>query len=401
MTTDSMTLIQTVQQVGDEDLLRQLAEVALAKLMAFEVDGLIGVAKGQHATERTTSRNGYRDRPLHTRLGTLELRVPKLRQGTYFPSFWEPRRLSERALTAVIQEAWVGGMSPRKVDDLVQALGMTGISKSQVSERCGALDERVNDFLDRPLTEEYRYVWLDATYLKTRQGGRVVSVAAIIATGVNADGRREGLGLGLGPSEAREFWVEFLRSLVRRGLRGVQLVISDAHEGLKAAIAQVLNATWQRCRVHFMRAVLVRVPKAQHGLVAAAVRQGFTQTDPAAAHALWRQVADQLRGRCPRVAALLDEAEDDVLAYFAFPEDHRVKLHSTNGLERLNKEVKRRANVVGIFPNEASIRRLIGAILAEQNDEWLLQTRYLTLASWSDPDSPLTEPAPPALPAAA
>jgi transposase-like protein len=243
MTTDSMTLIQAVQQVGEEDLLRQLAEVALAKLMAFEVDGLIGVAKGQHAAERTTYRNGYRDRPLHTRLGTLELRIPKLRQGTYFPSFLEPRRLSERALTAVIQEAWVGGMSTRKVDDLVQALGMTGISKSQVSELCGALDKRVKDFLDRPLTEAYRYVWLDATYLKTRQGGRVVSVAAIIATGVNADGRREGLGLGLGPSEAREFWVEFLRSLVRRGLRGVQLVISDAHEGLKAAIAQVLNAT--------------------------------------------------------------------------------------------------------------------------------------------------------------
>src|SRR5512143_1226658 len=402
MTTNSMTLMQAVQQVGDEDLLRQLAEVALAKLMTFEVEGMVGVAKGQHAPEeRITYRNGYRERPLHTRLGTLELRVPKLRQGTYFPSFLEPRRLSERALTAVIQEAWVGGMSTRKVDDLVQALGMTGISKSQVSELCGALDERVNDFLDRPLTEEYRYGWLDATYLKTRQGGRVVSVAAIIATGVNADGRREVLGLGLGPSEAREFWVEFLRSLVRRGLRGVQLVISDAHEGLKAAIAQVLNATWQRCRVHFMRALLVRVPKAQQGMVAAAVRQVFTQTDPAAAQALWRQVADQLRGRFPRVAALLDEAEDDVLAYFAFPEDHRVKLHSTNGLERWNQEVKRRANVVGIFPNQASIRRLIGAMLAQHNDEWLLQNRYLTLEPLSDANSPLTEPAPPALPAAA
>ena len=401
MTTDSMTLIQAVQQVGDEDLLRQLAEVALANLMALEVDSLVGAAKGKHAPERTTCRNGYRDRPLHTRLGTLDLRIPKLRQGTYFPSFLEPRRLSERALTAVIQEAWVGGMSTRKVDDLVQALGMTGISKSQVSELCGALDERVNDFLDRPLTGEYRYVWLDATYLKTRQGGRVVSVAAIIATGVKADGRREVLGLGLGPSEAREFWVEFLRGLVRRGLRGVQLVISDAHEGLKAAIAQVLNATWQRCRVHFMRNLLVRVPKAQQGMVAAAVRQVFTQTDAATAHALWRQVADQLRGHFPRVAALMDETEDDVLAYLAFPEDHRVKLHSTNGLERLNKEVKRRANVVGIFPNEASIRRLIGAILAEQNDEWLLQNRYLTLESLSDLGSRLTESAPPALPAAA
>ena len=402
MTTDSMTVMQAIQQVGDEDLLRQLAEVALAKLMTFEVEGLVGTAKGQHAPEeRTTYRNGYRERPLHTRLGTLELRIPKLRQGTYFPSFLEPRRLSERALTAVIQEAWIGGMSTRQVDDLVQALGMTGISKSQVSELCGALDERVNAFLDRPLTGEYRYLWLDATYLKVRQGGRVVSVAAIIATGVNADGRREVLGLGLGASEAREFWIEFLRGLVRRGLQGVQLVISDAHEGLKAAIRQVFNATWQRCRVHFMRNLLVCVPKAQQGMVAAAVRQVFTQTDPAAAHLLWRQVANQLRGRFPRVAALMDEAEDDVLAYLTFPEDHRVKLHSTNGLERLNQEVKRRANVVGIFPNEASIRRLIGAILAEQNDEWLLQNRYLTLESLSDLGSPLAESAPPALPAAA
>src|SRR5512143_3406622 len=401
MTTDSMTLIQAVQQVGDEDLLRQLAEVALAKLMAFEVDDIVGAAKGQYTSERTTCRNGYRDRPLHTRLGTLELQIPKLRQGTDCPSFLEPRRLSERALTAVIQEAWIGGISTRKVDDLVQALGMTGISKSQVSELCGALDERVNDFLERPLTGEYRYVWLDATYLKVRQGGRVVSVAALIATGVNADGRREVLGLGLVLSEAREFWVEFLRGLVRRGLQGVQLVISDAHEGLKAAIRQVFNATWPRCRVHFMRNLLVFVPKAQQGMVAAAVRQVFTQPDQAAARALGRQVADQLRDRFPRVAALMDEAEDDVLAYLAFPEDHQVKLHSTNGLERLNKEVKRRANVVGIFPNDASIRRLIGAILAEQNDEWLLQNRYLTLESLSDLGSSLAAPAPPALPAAA
>lgn len=401
MTNDSMTVMQAVQQVGDEDLLRQLAEVALAKLMALEVDGLVGAAKGKHTSERTTCRNGYRERPLHTRLGTLELRIPKLRQGTYFPSFLEPRRLSERALTAVIQEAWVGGMSTRKVDDLVQALGMSGISKSQVSELCSALDERVNDFLDRPLLGEYRYVWLDATYLKVRQGGRVVSVAAIIATGVNADGRREVLGLGLGPSAAREFWVEFLRGLVRRGLQGVQLVISDAHEGLKAAIRQVFNATWQRCRVHLMRNLLGCVPKAQQGMVAAAVRQVFIQSDQAAARALWRQVADQLRSRFPRVAALMDEAEDAVLAYLAFPEDHRAKLHSTNGLERLNKEVKRRANVVGIFPNEASIRRLIGAILAEQNDEWLLQNRYLTLESLSEVGGLLAESAPPALPTAA
>jgi transposase-like protein len=394
--------MQAVPQGGDEALLRQLAEVALAKLMTFEVEGLVGAAKGKHAPgERTTYRNGYRERPLHTRLGTLELRIPKLRQGTYCPALLEPRRLSERALTAVIQEAWSGGMSTRKVDDLVQALGMTGISKSQVSELCGALDERVNDCLERPLIGAYRYVWLDATYLKVRQGGRVVSVAAIIATGVNTAGRREGLGLGLGASEAREFWVECLRGLVRRGLQGVQWVVSEAHEGLKAAIHQGFNATGQRCRVHFMRNLLVCVPKAQQGMVAAAVRQVFTQTDSAVAHTLWRQVADQLRGRFPRGAARMDQAEDDVLAYLALPEAHRVQLHSTNGLERLNKEVKRRANVVGIFPNDASIRRLIGAILAEQNDEWLLQNRYLTLESLSALSSPVAASAPPALPVAA
>lgn len=385
MTADRMTLIQAAQPVGDQDWLRQLAEVALAKLMDFEVEGRVGATKGEHNTERQTYRNGYREREFHTRLGTLELKIPKLRTGSYFPSFLEPRRLSERALTAVIQEAWIGGMSTRKVDDLVQALGMDGISKSQVSALCSSIDERVNDFLDRPLTEEYRYLWLDATYLKVRQGGRVVSVAAIIATGVSLNGRREVLGLGLGASEAQEFWVAFLRGLVRRGLKGVQLVISDAHEGLKAAIRQVLRASWQRCRVHFMRNVLGCVPKAYQGMVAAAIRQVFVQTEAGAAHALWRQVADPLRGRFPRVAERMDEAEADVLAYFAFPEAHRVKLHSTNGLERLNKEVKRRANVVGIFPNEASIVRLIGAILAEQHDEWALQNRYLTLESLADP----------------
>jgi transposase-like protein len=307
-----MTLIQAAQQVGDQDLLRQLAEVALAKLMDFEVEGIVGAAKGEHSPERGTYRNGYRERDLHTRLGTLELKIPKLRSGSYFPSFLEPRRLSERALTAVIQEAWIGGMSTRKVDDLVQALGMTGISKSQVSTLCAAIDERVNDFVERPLTGEYRYLWLDATYLKVRHGGRVVSVAAIIATGVSGDGRREILGVGLGASEAQEFWVEFLRSLVRRGLQGVQLVISDAHEGLKAAITQVFNASWQRCRVHFMRNVLACVPKAYQGMVAAAIRQVFIQTEAEAAHTLWRPVADQLRGRFPRVAERLDEAEADL-----------------------------------------------------------------------------------------
>lgn len=377
MTKDSLSFLELLDHAGGDDFLKSLAERVLEQLMEFEITNRIGADKHERAEGRATYRNGYRERPLHTRLGTLDLRVPKLRQGTYFPAFLEPRRLTEQALTAVIQEAWIGGMSTRKVDDLVQALGMTGISKSQVSALCRDIDERVDAFLNRPLEGKWPYLWLDATYLRVRQGGRVVSIAAIIACGVNQDGRREILGLGLGESEAQVFWVEFLRSLRQRGLSGVQLVISDAHEGLKAAIAQVFSASWQRCRVHFMRNLLATVPKAHQAMVSTRVRQVFVQPDAASAQAAWRRVADELRIRFPKAAALMDNAEADVLAHLHFPSAHRVKLHSTNTLERLNKEVKRRANVVGIFPNEASIRRLIGAVLMEQNEEWQLQHRYL------------------------
>jgi putative transposase len=377
MTRDSLPFLELLDHAGGDDFLKSLAERVLEQLMEFEVTNRIGADKHERAEGRATYRNGYRERPLHTRLGTLDLRVPKLRQGTYFPAFLEPRRLTEQALTAVIQEAWIGGMSTRKVDDLVQALGMTGISKSQVSALCRDIDERVDSFLNRPLEGEWPYLWLDATYLKVRQCGRVVSIAAIIACGVNQDGRREILGLGLGESEAQVFWVEFLRSLRQRGLSGVQLVISDAHEGLKAAIAQVFSASWQRCRVHFMRNLLATVPKAHQAMVGTLVRQVFVQPDVASAQEAWRRVADELRTRFPKAAALMDQAEADVLAHLHFPLAHRVKLHSTNTLERLNKEVKRRANVVGIFPNVASIRRLIGAVLMEQNEEWQLQHRYL------------------------
>jgi transposase-like protein len=293
-------------------------------------------------------------------------------------------KATERALVAVIQEAWIQGVSTRKVDDLVQAMGMSGISKSQVSKLCQEIDERVHGFLTRRLEGEWPYLWLDATYLKVREGGRVVSVAAIIATAVNQDGRREILGLGLGPSEAATFWLGFLRGLQQRGLSGVKLVISDAHEGLKAAIAQVFKATWQRCRVHCLRNLLAYVPKGQHSMVAAAIRSVFAQENRAAAGEAWRHVADQLRPRWPKLAAAMDEAEDDVLAFMAFPRAHWPKLHSTNPLERLNKEVKRRANVVGIFPCEASILRLVGAILLEQNDEWALQHRYMTLETMAE-----------------
>ena len=377
MADDSMALMRWIRQQGGEDFLRTVMEGVLAKLMDFEVSNQIGAGLHERNGERVSYRNGYRERELHTRLGTLDLQIPKLRQGVYFPSFLEPRRLSEKAIAAVVQEAWIGGVSTRKVDDLVQAMGMTGISKSQVSVLCREIDERVQSFLNRPIEGEWPYLWLDATYLKARQGGRVVSVAAIIACAVNTDGRREILGLGVGESEAKEFWLTFLRSLRQRGLAGVKLVISDAHEGLKAAIAQVFSASWQRCRVHFMRNLLVCIPKVSQAMVSALIRQVFVQADAESAHRTWRQVADQLRSRFPRAAALMDEAEHDVLAYFEHPASHRVKLHSTNTLERLNKEVKRRANVVGIFPNEASIPRLIGAVLMEQNEEWQLQHRYM------------------------
>lgn len=397
MTDDRMALIEQIQKSTDGDFLRSVAEHTLHRLMDFEVEALIGAARHERTDTRTTYRNGSRPRQLDTRLGTLDLKIPKLRQGSYFPAFLEPRKTAEKALTAVIQEAWIQGVSTRKVDDLVQALGMTGISKSQVSALCQDIDERVQSFLERPLEGDWPYLWLDATYLKVRQDGRIVSIAAIIATGVNQDGRREILGLGLGQSEAAIFWIEFLRGLVRRGLKGVKLVISDAHEGLKAAISQVLSATWQRCRVHFLRSLLCHVPKGQQTVVSAAVRQVFVQPDRKTAGEVWRHVADQLRARFPKVAALLDNAEHDVLAYMDYPEAHRTKLHSTNPLERLNKEVKRRTDVVGIFPNEESVRRLVGAILLEQNDDWQLQHRYLTLetmAGIAAPDEPAITPLP-------
>jgi transposase-like protein len=384
MTEEKMALLELLQKRGGGDFLKEMAELVLQRLMEFEVDGVVGAGRHERSAERTTWRNGYRDRALETRLGTLDLRIPKLRQGSYFPAFLEPRKTTERALVAVIQEAWIQGVSTRKVDDLVQAMGMSGISKSQVSALCKEIDGRVQGFLERPITGEWPYLWLDATYLKVREGGRIVSVAAIIAMGVNQDGRREILGLGLGPSEAVTFWLAFLRGLQQRGLAGVRLVISDAHEGLKAAIAQVFKATWQRCRVHFMRNCLAHVPKGQHSMVAAAIRSVFAQEDRHAAGEAWRHVADQLRPRWPKLAALMDKAEEDVLAFMDYPAQHRPKLHSTNPLERLNKEVKRRALVVGIFPNEASISRLVGAILLEQNDEWALHHRYMTLETMTE-----------------
>jgi putative transposase len=398
MTEENMALVELLQKSGEDDFLKSVTESVLQILMEADVEGLIGAGRHERSSDRLNYRNGYRDRSLATRLGTLQLRIPKLRQGSYFPPFLEPRRTSEKALAAVIQEAWIGGISTRRVEELVQAMGLSGISKSQVSKLCKDIDERVNAFLERPIEGEWPYLWLDATYLKAREGGRIVSIAAIIAVAVNTDGRREIVGLGLGPSEAEPFWSSFLKSLVKRGLKGVKLVISDAHDGLRHAITRVLGATWQRCRVHWMRNALAHVPKGQHTVVAAAIRQAFLQPEADAARQTWRHVADQLRPRWPKLAALMDESEHDVLAYLSFPAQHRTKLHSTNPLERLNKEVKRRADVVGIFPNEASIIRLIGAVLLEQNDEWLLQHRYMQIEGMAELTPPGTETEQPKLP---
>ena len=337
-------------------------------------------AFGEKSPERLAQRNGYRERDWQTRAGTVELRIPKLRKGSYFPGFLEPRRLAEKALTAVIQEAYVHGVSTRAVDDLVKAMGGTGISKSQVSRLCEEIDGKVKAFLDRPIEGDWPYLWIDATYVKARDNGRIVSAAVIVAVGVNSDGRREVLGMDIGPSEAETFWTDFLRKLRRRGLRGVKLVVSDAHEGIKAAVAKVMHASWQRCRVHFLRNALAHAGKSGRRVVSAFIATAFAQDDAAAASAQWRKVADQLRPKLPKLAAQMDEAEPDVLAYMSFPAAHRTKLHSTNPIERLNGEIKRRTEVVGIFPNEAAIVRLVGAILLEQNDEWAVQrARYMTL----------------------
>jgi transposase-like protein len=380
MTDETLNLKALIEKTPDADLLREMIGFAAERLMDMEVGGLTGAAYGEKNPDRLVQRNGYRERGWETRAGSVELRIPKLRKGSYFPFFLEPRRLAEKALTAVIQEAYVQGISTRSVDDLVKAMGMSGISKSQVSRLCEEIDGKVKVFLDRPIEGDWPYLWIDATYVKVRQAGRIVSVAVIVAVGVNSDGRREVLGMDIGPSEAEPFWTDFLRKLTRRGLRAVKLVISDGHEGIKAAVAKVLHATWQRCRVHFMRNALAHASRQGRRVASAFIATAFAQDDAEAARVQWRKVADQLRPKVPKLAKLMDEAEPDVLAYMTFPKDHRLKIHSTNPLERLNGEIKRRTEVVGIFPNEDAITRLVGAILLEQNDEWAVQrARYMTL----------------------
>jgi len=392
MTDDRMALLELIEKGADADLVREMLSFAAGRLMDAEVQARTGAAHGVRDPERLVQRNGYRERAWDTRVGQIDLEIPRLRRGSYFPSFLEPRRTAEKALTAVIQEAYVHGVSTRAVDDLVKAMGASGISKSQVSRLVAEIDERVDAFLARPIEGEWPYLWIDATYVKAREAGRIVSTATIIAVGVNTDGRRDVLGVATGPSEAELFWKGFLRSLADRGLRGVKLVIADDHKGLRAAASKIFHATLQRCRVHWMRNLLTHAPARQRPAVIAMVKTIFAQQTAAEARSQWKTVADALRERAPKLAALMDASLDDVLAYTAFPKEHWPQIASTNPLERLNGEIKRRSNVVGIFPNDRAVIRLVGALMLEQNDEWAVGRRYMSLESLAPvSDDPLVK----------
>ena len=379
MTDDRMALMELIEKGADGDLVREMLAFAAERIMELEVEARTGAGHGSRSPDRTNHRNGYRERPWETRAGRIDLEIPKLRKGTYLPSFLEPRRTAEKALVAVIQEAYVKGISTRAVDDLIKAMGGSGISKSQVSRLVEEIDERVDAFLARPIEGEWPYLWIDATYLKVRDGGRIVSTAAIIAVGVNSDGRREVLGVATGPSEAEVFWKGFLRSLADRGLRGVRLVVADDHKGLRAAASKVFHATLQRCRVHWMRNALAHAGPKQRPAVVALLKTIFAQERAEAAREQWHHVADALREKYPKLAAMMDASRDDVLAYMDFPREHWAQIASTNPIERLNGEIKRRSDVVGIFPNEKAVIRLVGALMLEQNDEWAVCRRYMTL----------------------
>src|SRR6056297_62742 len=379
MTEERMSLIELVEKPADGDLVREMLAFAAERIMEAEIEVRTGAAKGARTPMREVPRNGYRERDWDTRAGRIALEIPKLRKGSYFPSFLEPRRTAEKALVAVIQEAYVHGVSTGAVNDLVKAMGAGSMSKSQVSRLCTEINERVNAFLSRPLEGAWPYLWLDATYVKVREGGRIVSRAVMIAVAVNEDGKREVLGVATGPSEAETFWTEFLRSLADRGLRGVKLVIADDHKGLRAAARRVFSATHQRCRVHWMRNALAHAPAKQRTAVAAMLKTIFAQESKADAEAQWDTVADALREKQDKLGTFMDASRDDVLAYMDFPREHWTQIASTNPLERVNREIKRRTDVVGIFPNDEAIIRLVGAIMLETNDEWTVARRYMSL----------------------
>jgi transposase-like protein len=402
---DVIELLDAIRAGGDLDVIRRSVEIVLQALIEAEATEVIGAAPHERTETRINQRNGARGRLLSTKAGDVELRIPKVRTGSFFPSVLERRRRIDRALFAVVMEAYVHGVSTRKVDDLVVALGLeSGMSKSEVSRICGELDQSLEAFRARPLGHvEFPYVFLDATYVKARSAGRVVSKAIVIATGVTRTGDREVLGCEVGDSEDGAFWTAFLRALRARGLAGVQLVISDAHQGLVGAIeAVLLGAAWQRCRVHFMRNVLAKVPKANGEMVAAAIRTIFSQPDAAHVHTQFEEITHMLGRQFPAVAAMLDDARAELLAFCVFPQSHWRKVWSTNPLERLNKEVKRRTDVVGIFPNDDSVVRLATAVIAEQHDEWAVtDRRYLSEGSMNklyepDTDEPLPKEVTPA-----
>lgn len=381
MAEKSMSLDELVRKLmGDEhaDVLRETLAWFVRELMEAEVAGQIGAGLHEKSLERTTHRNGYRERAWQTRAGEIELAIPRLRSGSYFPGFLEPRSRSEKALVAVIQEAYVNGVSTRKVERLVTQLGLSGISRSAVSRLCAGLDEQVRCFRERPLEGQYPYLWLDAKVERVREPGGVRSKALVVAYGVHETGRREVIGIDVGEAETEAFWREFLRALRARGLAGVQLCVSDAHEGLRAAIAKVLGCPWQRCTVHFLRDMLGHCTKEQQPLVATAIRQIFAAESGEEARERLAGVAAALERTAPKVARLLLEAEEELLAFMAFPKEHWSKLRSTNPLERVNREIGRRSDVVGIYPNDAALVRLAGSLLIEQNDEWLVGRRYLS-----------------------
>jgi transposase-like protein len=384
MAEDRMALADVLgkRDLASEDWLRDTVQLVVRELMDAEVSSQIGAEKYERSADRLTQRNGYRARPWDTRLGTLDLQIPKLRQGSYFPSWLEPRRRSEQALVSVVAEAYLVGVSTRKVEALVQTLGIASLSKSEVSRLCTVLDEQVEKFRNRRLDADYPYLWLDARYEHVREDGRVLSMAVISAHGVRSDGIREVLGVDVGVSEDVELWRGFLQGLVGRGLRGVKLVTSDGHRGLKRAIEEVfVGASWQRCRVHFLRNIEAQVPKNAQQLVLAAVRPVFNQGDRASAQAELKKVCTTLKERFPKVVQMLADAEEEVFTFYDFPIEHRRQIYSTNPFERLNKELKRRSAVVGIFPNRAAVIRLLGALLAEQNDEWLVGHHYFSEVS--------------------
>ncbi|OPZ41423.1 MAG: Transposase, Mutator family [Actinobacteria bacterium ADurb.BinA094] len=376
-----MSLDELVRKLlGDEhaDVLRETLAWFVRELMEAEVAEQIGAGLNEKSAERVTHRNGYRERLWKTRVGEITLAIPRLRSGSYFPSFLEPRTRSEKALVAVIQEAYVNGVSTRKVERLVTQLGLAGMSRSAVSRLCAGLDEQVRLFRERPLEGAYPYLWLDARVEKVREPGGVRSKALVVAQGVHETGRREIIGIDVGEAETEAFWREFLRGLRARGLAGVHLCVSDAHEGLKGAIAKVLGCPWQRCTVHFLRDMLGHCSKDQQPLVSGAIRQIFAAESAAEARERLSVAVAALEGTTPKVARLLEAAEDDLLAFMSFPAEHWRKLRSTNPLERVNREIGRRSDVVGIYPNDAALIRLAGSLLIEQNDEWLVMRRYLS-----------------------